>query len=292
MIKKKSVIAAIALIALICGVLTGCGGKNSEYEERIAQLESENQTLRDQIDALNAQLQVGSGLYLSDWELTGKAWEGSGGADITFTAQPASYQDGMTAKLVVYLDGATVSTSECQWDGSSFKGRASLPADDGYGYYCLLTDAKGSSSQVLLASPENPVEYALVYLQTGLTAYCNVFLQDWSSDGNSLTISSGYATVQLPQLPEDGVSVGFRGARLAMLLNGEEIDSVNLDMPEGEGAGSYEAVLENIRFQLPELGEDDQLDLMLLATLTSDAVISTNAGSWFLSDGHLNLVVG
>lgn len=292
MIKKKSIAAVIALIVLVCGVLAGCGGKTSEYEERIAQLEAENETLRDQIDALNAQLQVGSGLYLSGWELTGKAWEGSGGADITFTAQPASYQDGMSAKLVVYLDGAVISSSECQWDGSSFTARASLPADDGYGYYCLLTDAKGSSSQVLLASPENPVEYALVYLQTGLTAYCNVFLQDWSSDGSSLSISSGYAMVQLPQLPEDGVNVDFRGARLALLLNGEEIDSVNLDMPEGEGAGSYETTLENIRFQLPELGEDDQLDLMLLATLTSDAVISTNAGSWFLFDGELNLVVG
>ncbi len=67
---------------------------------------------------------------------------------------------------------------------------------------------------------------------------------------------------------------------------------MNLDMPEGEGAGSYETTLENIRFDLPEMSEDDQLDLMLLATLTSDAVISTNAGSWFLSDGELNLVVG
>ncbi len=211
MIKRKSIIAVFVLFALVCMTIAGCGGKTSEYEERIAQLEAENQTLRDQIDALNAQLQVGSGLYLSNWELTGKAWEGSGGADISFTAQPSAYQDGMTAKLVVSLNGATISSSSCLWDGSSFTASASLPADDGYSYSCLLTDAKGSSSQVVLASPENPVEYALVYLQTSLTAYCNVFLEDWVSDGSSLTISSGYAMVQLPQLPEDGVNVDFRG---------------------------------------------------------------------------------
>lgn len=290
--KRKSIAALIALIAAVCVIIAGCGGKTSEYEERIAQLEAENQTLRDQIDSLNAQLQVGSGLYLTGWELTGQAWEGSGGADIFFTAQPASYQEGMTAKLVVYLEGNTVAEANCRWDGSAFTARTSLAADDGYGYYCLLTDAGGSSSQVLLTSPENPVEYALVYLQTSLTAYCNVYLESWTSDSSSLTISSGYAMVQLAQLPEEGSNVGFRGARLALLLNGEEIDSQNLEMPEGEGTGSYEAALENIRFSLPELSGDDQLDLMLLATLTSDAVISTNAGSWFLSDSGLELVVG
>lgn len=290
--KEKIFITIVALAALVCLTIVGCSGKASEYEERIAQLESENQTLRDQIDALGAQLQVGSGLYLSSWELNGKAWEGSGGADISFTAQPSTYQDGMTAKFVVSLEDATVSSNACQWDGSSFTARASLPADDGYSYYCLLTDANGSSSQVMLSSPENPAEYSLVYLQTSLTAYCNVFLEDWTSDGSSLTVSSGYAMVQMPQLPEEGENVDFRGARLALMLNGEEVGSVNLDMPEGEGAGSYETTLENIRFDLPAMNEDDQLDLMLLATLTSDAVISTNAGSWFLSDGTLNLVVG
>lgn len=291
--KRKSVIAFIVMIALFCVTVTGCGGKTSEYEERIAQLESENQTLRDQIDALNAQLNIGSGLYLSDWSLTGEAWEGSGGANISFSAKPASYQEGMTAELMVYLDGNAVADAKCSWDGSAFTAWASVPAGDGYGYFCLLTDAQGNSSQVLLSSPDNPVEYSLVYLQTSLTAYCNVYLEDWTSDNSSLTISSGFAMVQLPQLPEPGVeNADFRGAQLVLMLNGQEIDSKNLDMPKGEGAGSYEAALENIRFDLPELSEDDQLDLMLLATLTSDAVISTNAGSWFLSEGVLNLVVG
>lgn len=291
--KGKSVIAFMVMIALFCMTVAGCGGKASEYEERIAQLESENRTLRDQIDALNAQLNVGSGLYLSDWSLTGEAWEGSGGANISFSATPAAYQEGMTAKLMVYLDGNAVADAKCTWDGSAFKASASIPAGDGYGYFCLLTDAQGGSSQVLLSSPENPVEYSLVYLQTSLSAYCNVYLENWTSDGSSLTISSGFAMVQLPQLQEPGVeNADFRGARLALMLNGEEIDSINLDMPKGEGEGSYEATLENIRFDLPAMSEDDQLDLMLLATLTSDAVISTYAGSWFLSEGELNLTVG
>ena len=41
-----------------------------------------------------------------------------------------------------------------------------------------------------------------------------------------------------------------------------------------------------------QLGSDDQLDLVLEVTLTTDAVITTIGGSWFLTDGQLSLVVG
>lgn len=86
--------------------------------------------------------------------------------------------------------------------------------------------------------------------------------------------------------------MGFRGARLVLQLNGMEIDSQNLTLPEGEGEGSYEEALYDLSFNIPQLGNDDQLDLVLEVTLTTDGVISTVGGSWFLADGTLNLVVG
>lgn len=291
--QKKRILAVIlALTMAVSLTLAGCGGKQSEYEERIAELEQENQELRSQVDALSAQLQAGSGLYLSDWSLTGSAWEGSGGADVVFTAHPSAYREGCTAALIIYLNGEEVNNTGCFWSEGTFTARVSLPAADGYSFYCLLADDQGNTSEVLLASPESPTVDELVYLETSMTAYCSVYLQSWDADSSKLTVSSGYATVQLPRLLEDGLNIGFLGARLCLTLNGEETDSKNLEMPQGEAEGCYETVLENISFDLPEIGPDDQLDLIIEATLSTGAVIRSTAGSWFLDDGALSLVVG
>ena len=291
--KKRILAFACALLAALLAVTAaGCKADTSEYEKRISELEAENAALRAQIDTLSAQLGDAGGLYLSDWDLSASIWEGSGGADITLTATPAAFRDGMTAEFLVYLDSQIASSSACSWDGTSFTAKAKLPVADGYSYFCILSDNAGETSQILLSSPESPVEDSLVYLQTSLTAYCNLFLGDWSVQDGRLMIGYGYAQAQLPRLAESGTNVGFRGARLVLQLNGMEIDSQNLTLPAGETDGSYEEALYDLSFSIPQLGNDDQLDLVLEVTLTTDGVISTVGGSWFLSDGTLNLVVG
>lgn len=291
-IKRIRSFACALLAVFVTVTAAGCKADTSEYEERISALEAENASLRAQLDALNAQLGETGGLYLSDWELSASVWEGSGGADITLTATPAAYREGMTAEFLVYLGSQIASSSDCVWDGTSFTARAAVPVADGYSYFCILTDNAGENSQILLSSPESPVEDSLVYLQTSMTAYCSLFLGDWSEKDGVLTIGYGYAQAQLPRLAESGTNVGFRGARLVLQLNGMEIDSQNLTLPAGETDGSYEEALYDLSFSIPQLGNDDQLELVLEATLTTDAVISTIGGSWFLSDGVLNMVVG
>lgn len=287
--------------ALACGLLSvvlafsfaGCKKDNTaELEKQIAELESENASLRTQIDALTAQLAEDVGLYLSEWNMLPTVWDGSGGADVQLTAVPSSYRDGMEAEFLVYLDGQKVASAKCVWNGTSFNATVPIRAADGYSFFCSLSDSTGENAQILLSSPDAPTEDTLVYLQSSLTAYCNLFLGDWTSQDGRLTVQNSYAQVQLPRLAESGTSVGFRGARLVLKLNGQEIDSQNLTMPEGEGPGSYEENLSDLSFTVPQLGNDDQLDLVLEVTLTTDAVISTVGGSWFLADGQLNLVVG
>lgn len=290
--KRIRAFACILLAAFLTVAAAGCKADTSEYEKRISELEAENTALRAQIDALTAQLGESGGLYLSDWDLSASIWEGSGGADVTLTATPAVFREGLTAEFLVYLGSEIASSAPCSWDGTCFTAKAKLPVADGYSYFCILNDNSGESSQILLSSPESPVEDRLVYLQTSLTAYCSLFLGDWSAQDGKLTIGYGYAQAQLPRLAESGTNVGFRGARLVLKLNGMEIDSQNLSLTEGEGEGSYEEALYDLSFPIPQLGDDDQLDLMLEVTLTTDGVISTNGGSWFLSDGTLNLVVG
>lgn len=285
---------ACALLAVIFAVsIAGCKADNStELENRISELENENTLLRSQIDALTAQLAKDVGLYLSEWSMQPTVWDGSGGADILLTAVPSTYRDGMEADFLVYLDGQKVASAKCVWNGSSFNATVPVKAADGYSFFCNLSDSTGENAQILLSSPDAPTEDALVYLQSSLTAYCNLFLGEWNSQDGKLTVQNSYAQVQLPRLAESGTSVGFRGARLVLKLNGQEIDSQNLTMPEGEGPGSYEENLSDLSFTIPQLGSDDQLDLVLEVTLTTDAVITTIGGSWFLTDGQLSLVVG
>ncbi len=294
MLKHKLRAFACGLLAILTVLLSvGCGKENTtEYEQRISELESENARLQAQIDSLTAQMNSDGYLYLTDWSLSAAVWEGSGGADITLTAIPSSYKDGMTADFVVYLDGQKVFSNACTWSGSNFTGRASLEAKDGYSYFCVLGDGDEESSQILLASPDSPTEDALVYMHTSMNAYCNLFLGDWTSEDDMLTITGGYAQAQLPRLSESGANVGYRGARLVLQLNGMEIDSQNLTMVEGENEAGYEASISDITFTIPQLSSDDQLDLVLEVTLTTDAIIRTTGGSWYLSDGTLNLVVG
>ena len=191
--KKRILAFACALLAAVLAVTAaGCKADTSEYEKRISELEAENAALRAQIDTLSAQLGDAGGLYLSDWDLSASIWEGSGGADITLTATPAAFRDGMTAEFLVYLDSQIASSTSCSWDGTSFTAKAKLPVADGYSYFCILSDNAGETSQILLSSPESPVEDSLVYLQTSLTAYCNLFLGDWSVQDGRLMI--GYAS--------------------------------------------------------------------------------------------------
>lgn len=293
MLKKRITALACVLLTVILAVsAAGCKADTSEYEKRISELESENAALRAQIDTLSAQLSETGGLYLSDWSLSASVWEGAGGADITLTATPAFYKDSMTAEFLVYLDGQKAGSATCYWDGTSFSAKVSLPVADGYSYFCSMEDNSGENAQILLSSPDAPIEDSLVFLHTSLTAYGNLFLGDWSVDNGRLTIHNGFAQFQLPRLAETGTNVGFRGARLVLRLNDMEIDSQNLTLPEGEGEGSYEEAITDLSFSIPQLSNDDQLDLALEVTLTTDGVISTVGGSWFLSDGQLCLVVG
>ena len=113
----------------------------------------------------------------------------------------------------------------------------------------------------MLNTPENPVYDTLVYMETSLNAYCNIIVDGWEDEGGNLTITSGYAQIQLPRLTNDGDGATFQSTNLVLRLNGNPVESQLLDMPQGEGEGSYELVLSGNTFQMPELQDDYQLEL-------------------------------
>lgn len=283
---KKNIIAIVLLAALL---LTGCGGQTAD----VSQLEKDIETLQNQIDALSARLDAleeNSGLQ--DWNLTAASWSSSNGANVTLTASPLAYHEGQTAEFTVRLGGQEVTSVPCEWNGSVFTASVDLEAADGYGYYCILTSANGAKEQIALNTPENPVDDRLVYMETSLTAYCNMVVDGWEDEGGNLNITSGYVQVQMPRIFAGQDDVTFADAKLVLKLNGEAVETQNLDVPEGEGEGSYELILGDLSFKMPEMQDDYQMELVLEVSLTDGQVLTASGGSWYYNAGEMFMVVG
>lgn len=296
--KKNTILSGIALVcavlALGLSALTALrsAGAQPEVSGDAAALEQRIEELQMQVDMLNAQLEeavLGNGL--SDWRLNAEAWEDSTGADITMTATAAAYEEGMRANFSVRLNGQEVANEACALEGETFSATVSLEAEDGYSYYCILVKEDGSRQQFALSTPENPVEDIPVYLASSLGAYCNMLVDGWIDTDSQVTLTAAYVQVQLPRLSVHG-ELTAESAQLVLYRNGEALGTADITLLPGEGRGSYEAVLSDLILELPELGDEDFLDLWLEVTLSNGDVLSNPGASWYNSPDGLYMVVG
>ena len=285
---KKRVISLLMAVLMLTA-LTACGGDS----DRIAQLEAENAALKAQVADLTAQLEAsGASAGLSDWSFTAYAWSSSNGANVTFTGTPIRYVESQTAEFSAWLEGELVATTPCEWNGAAFVGDLDLNAADGYCYYCTVTGPNGASTEVELNTPKNTTNEDLVNMETALTSYCAMMVEESKTEGSSLTLSAGYAQVQLPRigLTSDPVSIG--SAQLILESDGKEIARCDLTMVSGESADRYAAEIAGTQFTVPVLENDQQMDIRMEVTLTDGQVLKASGGSWFCADGELYLVVG
>ena len=291
---KKNVLTALLLVMMVCALLVSFAGCTKEAavagDDIVAQLKQENAQLKEQIKQLTAALETAKqGGSVQSWELTGSPWSDRSGATITCSITPANYEDGMTAALSIRMGELEAESTLCTWDGKAFTGSVELNAADGYSYYCIFTTPDGIQDEVALNSPQHPVNSDLVYLGSSLTSYANLVVEDWANDDGKLVINSGFIQVQTPLL---GETVTLQKAELVFLQNGSELERMTVDVPAGEGAGSYELALSGTSFTMPEVSADCQLDLNLEAALSDGSVITSSGGSWYVSDGELVLSVG
>lgn len=283
-------IISVLLVAVLLLSVTGCGNDRDDY---ISQLEQENAQLRSQIEDLAAQLDaLGYSSSFSSWTLNASARKDLSGAEVSLTATPMNYEDGQSAVLVVRLDGQEMTRVNCDWDGKTYTAAVDLTAADGYGYYCILTAADGSEEEILLNSPESPVIDTLVYMETALSAYANIFVTAWENTDNQLSITSGYIQVQTPRISTSGTSMTLDKAELVFQLNGKELERQEVTLPEGEGLGSYELAFADIAVSLPGVAEGDQLDLWLEVELSDSQNLTASGGSWYCIGGQLELTAG
>lgn len=292
---KKNILTLIALVMAVILCFAGCGSKSVEGdtpEQQIAILKQENEQLRSQIETLTRQLESLQSAILTDWSLNALATSDRTAATVTFTAVPAAMEDGQTMSLIVNLNGLEAESVPCTMDGSRYTATVELPAADGYSYYCLIAGATGTQQQIPLITPDSPGDGSLINLASSMSAYCSLFVNDWSYADGKLTLTNAFAQAQMPMVYGGGDSVTPTSAGLVFLHNGQELERKEITLEAGEGEGCYELAIPTVSFTVPKLDEDHQLDVQLVVTLSDGSSLTYNGCSWFMNSGDLNPVMG
>ena len=274
--KRKNVLSLITLMAVFALVLCGCGAKNTA-----------------ETTAMEIPTEAGEQpLGLASWSMDATTWSSPNGATVNLTAAPISYAEGMTAVFVTRLEGEDVDRTECQWDGTNFTASADLNAADGYCYYVILTGADSTELEVAVNTPTNIVDESLINMETSLSSYCNVMVDSSEFNGGKLTITGGTAQIQLPRITLAEGSVTCTEVKLVLTFNGEDVASEKLTLPETQASGTYEIDLSGLSFKIPDMEDDQQVQLRLDAALSNGQTLTAPAGVWFYNDGNLLIAVG
>lgn len=121
-------------------------------------------------------------------------------------------------------------------------------------------------------------------------AYCNILVESFHAESVNLILDKAYVQLQLPQATTDCLTI--RRAELVLMMDGSEMYQQDITLREGEGEGGYEAVLEKISLPLPEMKEENQLDLVVEVTLSDGQSLRSPSASWYMEAGKLLLVAG
>jgi hypothetical protein len=224
--------------------------------------------------------------------MSATTWSSPNGATIHISATPETYADGLIAAFEVRLNDEDIAVIPCEWDGTFFTASADLNAADGYNYYVVLTAADGKTEEIAVNTVSHPTADAFVNMKSALASYCSVTVEESTFEGSKLTLVSGKVQAQVPTITNDNEVITCAKAELILLFNGETLDTEALTLRETETTGLFEAQLQDVTFDVPEMEDDQKLDLYVNVTLTNDQVLSAFGGNWFYNDQGLLPVVG
>ena len=274
---RKNFLTMIAILAVFALVFSGCGSK--EPAETSAAAET-------------AAAETAPALGLSDFSLSTTTWSSPNGATVHLDAVPHGYAEGQSASFVVRLEGEDIANIPCQWDGTHYTASAELSAADGLCYYVLMTGADGNTAEVPVNTPTLITDEALINMASSLESYCNLMVEESAFADGKLTISAGSAQVQAPAITNGGEKITVGEAVLVLTFNGEEVASEKITLEESETAGSYTLALSGISFKVPEMENDQQLNLSLNVTLSNGQSLTAAGGTFYYNDGEMLTAVG
>ena len=231
-------------------------------------------------------------LALTNWIMSASTWSSPNGATIHITATPNQYAEGQKADFVVRLEGDEVIMVPCQWDGTAYSASADLNAENGYCYYILLTDAGGAVTEVAVNTPAEPINEAYINLEAALLSYCSISVEESKCENNTLTLSTGKVQVQVPAISDSAEAVTCQEAALVLSYNGQELEKKALTLAATDAATLYEADLSGITFTLPEMKDEEKVELTLTAALSNGQILSAYGGNWIYGAEEILPVVG
>lgn len=279
-----------ALLLPMCLLLAGCSRNTQAMQEEVDRLKRENTALQQTIDQLQERLAALQSTSLERWSLDARGTDDVSPAQILFSARPYARQEGQSAQLLVTLEGKEVARADCLWDGENYTASVSLLPEDGYGYYCLLTAADGTTEQLLLSTPDSPAAPKLTYLAGSLGTYANALTENITMEEQAIGAEVAVA-IQMPLISADDTPVTLVQAKLSWQREDQVLFEEVLSLQEGETEGSMTGHM-TVRLENPPLEEGTAVDLVLTAELSDGRVLTALAGSWTVADGRLESSVG
>lgn len=279
--KKMTILAVILALAI---ALTACGSKTKPEE-----------TVSGTIPAATVAVETGTPvqpLTLTSWTLSASTWSSPNGATIHLSATPNYYEESNQADFVVRLESDDVAAIPCQWDGANYTASADLNAANGYCYYVVLTAADGTVSEVAVNTPAVPTNETFINMEASLESYCSVTIEESTFEKGKLTLSGGNVQVKAPLITNNGAAITCEEVVLILTLNGEELDKETLALEQTEADGVFEAALDKISFDVPEMENDQKVELTMRATLSNGQELSAYGANWVYNTDGLLPVVG
>lgn len=121
-------------------------------------------------------------------------------------------------------------------------------------------------------------------------AYCHLLVNQWEGSLSGLNLISAVAQVVIPESSENELLI--QSAQLVLRQDIRELERRAVTLVATDSNTSFEATLESIHFELPELEEFDQVDLWLEVVLSDGQILLSPACGWYRSGSELFMVAG
>lgn len=285
--KKRFLSLSLAGV-MLAGLLSGCHDKNDLAQ--IAALQAENASLSAALESLKSDYRALECTILSDWAITAEPLEDEDGAAVRFEAQAMEVRNGQSMHFVIMRGGKTVVDLPCAFDGSVFTASAQIDAQNGYTFFCDLSNGKMEPIRYALLDPENETLNLLMNLYDSMNTYATVHVDNWKEVDGTLLLDAN-VQVQLPGFSADGKVAVVESAVLNFTV-GEKVLS-SKDIPLDGSDGALTADMKNITCTIPEdTPTDAQVSLSCTVKLSDGQVLTAEGGGWYLQNDQLQMIAG
>lgn len=280
--KKMTILAVILALAV---ALTACGSKD------VPETTAAESTVATTV-AAPTETTAPQPVEITSWSMSASTWSSPNGATIHISATPSYYAEDCSVSFLVSIEGDEVANIPCEWNGSDYTASADLNAANGYCYYLVVTAADGTSTEVAVNTPAEPTNEAFVNLEAALESYCAVTIEESIFENNQLSLYGGNVQVQAPLITSDGADITCQEAVLVLTFNGETLDQKVLPLTQTETTGLYEALVDNVVFDIPEMEAEQTVELAVNAALSNGQLLTAFGGSWVCSEDGLMPILG